>query len=275
MGVFHRKSPTVQFLVALTLSVFVYILGSSLWATKAANMAVNSDGGGSMSSVEKEESLSSTTTTTTVEIHTGKTPRGGLDYYYCNARIDGIIATQQIVLLHGSAFTKEDWKESGILQDLCQRHVAVAALDLSVRASPSDLMQTLQELQETKVVADPIDTLVTPSASGRAITEALLLKPDESYNVAALRQRVRSWVPVACNSVTALRDPMRLSQLQNWPILAIHGSQDELGKRSTGLLKQYAQAQVQEIPGRHPCYLDSPLLFVEKVMAFLEQLPPQ
>jgi len=215
MGVFHPKSPMVQFLIALMLSVFVYILGSSLWAMKAANVVVNSDSSsGSVSRI----------TTTTTEIHTGKTPHGGLDYYYCNGPVNGVIAMQQIVLLHGSSFTKEVWKKLGILQNFCQCGVTVAALDLSVQASPMDLMQALQELQETKIVADPIDTLVTPSALGLAITEALLLKSDNPYNVAALQQRVRLWVPATCLSVTAVGDPTQLSKLQNWPILAIYGS---------------------------------------------------
>jgi len=48
-----------------------------------------------------------------------------------------------------------------------------------------------------------------------------------------------------------------------------------LGKCSMGLLDQNAQVQVQEIPGGHPCYKDSPHLFIRKVMAFLEQLLQQ
>ena len=45
---------------------------------------------------------------------------GGISYYHCK----GASATKKeipLVMLHGARFTKEDWKTSGILEDLCQR----------------------------------------------------------------------------------------------------------------------------------------------------------
>jgi pimeloyl-ACP methyl ester carboxylesterase len=183
------------------------------------------------------------------------TTTGGLAYFSCPS------SRPSLILLHGTAFTKEDWKNSGILQNFC-RHWSVVALDLSVKANYEQLLHAIRDLSAAGQVTLPFKALVTPSASGFAVISSL------QGNLSTLTSLVQSWIPVACNSLL-LVDTSTLIQLNGWPIFAIYGDRDLSGKRSSELLKQYSGAIVQELSGRHPCYLDSPLEFVDTINDFL------
>ena len=50
-----------------------------------------------------------------------------LPFYHCGPSLDSV--TTELVLLHGSTGTKEHWKETGILDDLCNGIMSASALD--------------------------------------------------------------------------------------------------------------------------------------------------
>ena len=94
---------------------------------------------------------------------------GDIDYYHCSAERDDPL---DLVLLHGAAFTKEDWKKSGILDKLCHvPRLSVTALDLPVKANHKDLKKVLDGLRKKAVIQNKPVALITPSASGYAIVD--------------------------------------------------------------------------------------------------------
>ena len=100
----------------------------------------------------------------------------GISYYYCstvpNIGTAAAISKAGLVLLHGSAFSKENWKSSGILDQFCSHvpDLSVVALDLSVSATHNSLQQVLTALEDDNVISLPI-AIVTPSASGFSVVE--------------------------------------------------------------------------------------------------------
>lgn len=209
------------------------------------------------------------------------TTSSGTSYYYC-----GLSSWPSIVLLHGAKFTKEEWKTSGILQMFCDNDVAVAALDLSVRATSAELLNTLKELSLKDVVSTPIALIITPSASGFTMMDGVL-----NGNVDSMKQQILRWVPVATNAANQLSETA-LGAAKVWPMLAVYGDQDIVGKKSSYLWGRVAGAKIVElkvravylfvrrfvvlhlplhivIQGRHPVYLDSPNEFVKVVLNFL------
>lgn len=204
--------------------------------------------------------------------------RGTVDeiaYYHCAARTANGGAAN-LVLLHGSAFTKEDWKTSGILDDFCVSHfprLSVTALDLPVQATHEDLMRVLTNLQQEGLVTLPV-ALITPSASGNTITDWITADDDGADNVLeSLPLYVWRWIPVATGSVNKLTDGQvsKLNKLAGFGIFAIYGDGDKTGKKTSGRLQSLAEAQVLELKGGHPCYLDSPKEFVAAVLQEMGQ----
>ena len=232
-------------------------------------------------------------------------------YYHCsNDRSSGGVETstknaaspvESLVLLHGSAFTKEDWKSSGILKDLCRPShgtttatsttipLKVTAVDLPVSATHDDLMQLLDAMTETEKII-PVSSpgsgssqlieslpvkLVTPSASGKTITDWILNGDNNNSKINLLPTYISTWIPVASNSVDKLSDT-QISQLKDlsssssFKIFAIYGDQDMHGKKVSKRLEGIGSATILELSGRHPVYLDSPTEFVEAVIRTID-----
>ena len=190
-------------------------------------------------------------------------------------------STSDLVLLHGAAFTRENWKSSGILDLLRDgfSSVSVTALDLPVSADYRTLASVLETLGEQKIVASlPVAGLVTPSASGKAITswikQARKSGAGEELPLSDLPSYVRTWIPVASYSVgsctasdlEALGGLLRSSPAAKpFGILAVYGTKDKRGKTVTETLRDRAGAKTLELTGRHPVYLDSPEEFAEAI----------
>lgn len=193
----------------------------------------------------------------------------GVTYYHClgNGGAEDS-SSVPLILLHGSKFTKEDWKSAGIMQDLCRRQGtnkwSVFAMDLATTADFKDLRDLIDSMEVKSLLTKPV-SLLTPSASGKTIiswTQSLTAKQ-------TLPVYFQKWIPVATNSVmNAPTDHIQM--LKAIPILAIYGDQDVGGKQSSERLQSTADAKVVELHGRHPCYLDSPTEFVDEVIKFLE-----
>ncbi len=89
-----------------------------------------------------------------------------------------------------------------------------------------------------------------------------------------LSDYVKVWIPVASNGVKVASKSMwqSLRRASRGPsILAVYGDLDAPGKASMQVLGEHAGATVRELPGRHPCYLDSPKPFVELIARYLDE----
>jgi pimeloyl-ACP methyl ester carboxylesterase len=212
--------------------------------------------------VNPKSSKSSYSSTTADKLATGSTAQG-VSYYHCAPPSSPPV--KEIVLLHGAKFTKEDWKTSTILPQLCANgKVNVVALDLSIFADDGKLRRALQTLYIDQVLQKDGDyVLVTPSASGKAVVDWI-----NRGDLAVLKQKIGLWVPIASPAIVQLDDET-LHAIKSWPILALYGDQDARGKQLSQRLVQKAGAAVKEFPGGHPFYLDVPNEFTSFL---LEQL---
>lgn len=198
----------------------------------------------------------------------------------------------EVVLLHGAAFTKANWNESGILESLCTlgnanggdgvgggdqksttRRISVIALDLSVRSTALELHAAVHALHERAKILSGIPTvIVTPSASGKAMVELghLHHSNNDDGDSKLLKKTVSAWITVASSAVLSSEDSDLKSYLDaQIPVLAINGDQDKMGKKVTKKLVQTVGAGGLELKGGHPCYLDSPDDFVAAVLDFV------
>jgi hypothetical protein len=199
----------------------------------------------------------------------------GVAYYHCPAVGDNDSTTEEydIVLCHGSSFTKENWKKVGILDQFCAvPRVSVTALDLDNGSDHTDLKNVLDALVQQQRIRKPV-VLVTPSASGYTIVD-WLLSADGANEMALLPSYVATWVPVAPVSLTLATDDQITQGLATGGaavrILAIYGDQDTGGSRlSARLLRLLPNTKVVELSGGHPVYLDSPDEFVQTILGFL------
>jgi pimeloyl-ACP methyl ester carboxylesterase len=185
----------------------------------------------------------------------------GVPYYQCDQCANNA-NSMDLVLLHGAAFTKEDWRTSGILGQFCEE-VTVYALDLPVSTNHEGLMGHLNLMRDAGILSLPV-VLVTPSASGLSITRWL-----QTGETGLLPNYVATWIPVAAGSISSVTDSAITLGLVNTPVLAIYGNQDAGGRITSERLGDLVGAQVVELVGRHPVYLDSPNQFVTTVQRFL------
>ena len=202
-----------------------------------------------------------------------------LNYYHC-----GPLPTKsnpqlsELVLLHGAAFTKEDWKSSGILDMLCDINnnedggdLSITAWDLPVSADGYELIGAYNAMVNGKKLSGHPVTFVTPSASGKALTTLGTIVHEHDAHQ-ELKLLVKGWIPVASGSVLKVNDEALLKYVHaHIPILAIHGDQDVMGKKVTERLVQLTKAKGVELEGHHPVYLDSPDDFVMEVIKFMEE----
>lgn len=229
-----------------------------------------------------------------------------LPYYHCGPSAQEQQQQEEkvteLVLLHGAAFSKEDWKTSGILEMFCQvnnnnnnnnnlesknnsgrrlsstfnfqRPLSVTALDFPVSSYGSDLQEAFESLTAEHVLSGNPVTILSPSASGKAI---ISLGEMSQYTTSIdkssiLESILKAWIPVASGSVlTTYPEALQEFKNKNVEILAIYGDMDNMGKEATKRLVDVSDARGVELKGRHPVYLDSPEEFVEEVLRFLEE----
>jgi hypothetical protein len=178
-----------------------------------------------------------------------------IPYYHCAG------SEKHLVLLHGAAFSKEDWLSSGILSGFCANDkLSVSALDLPVSAGHAQLKSLLVAMEEYALVQRPV-VLVTPSASGKTITDWL-----KNGDLTEIPKYVSKWIPVAAVSVASASDSQLSSLRGSLPTFAIYGSRDSMGKSVSDKLVNLSDAKSLEIDGGHPAYLDSPQAFIAAVL---------
>jgi pimeloyl-ACP methyl ester carboxylesterase len=195
--------------------------------------------------------------------------------------------SMEILLLHGTAFTKEHWKTSGIMEKLClqdshaakTRTMSVIALDLPVTADGTRLYEAFLALKDEKLIMGNPLVIVTPSASGKAVLSLSSFyhhfrnstNVEDSIQASMLPNMLKAWIPIASYAVA--RETQSLASFKSCriPILALYGKEDDAGKRVSKKLVDYG-AEMMELDGGHACYLDSPDEFVFHLLEFVDKL---
>jgi pimeloyl-ACP methyl ester carboxylesterase len=187
-----------------------------------------------------------------------------LPFYHCGPSLDSV--TTELVLLHGSTGTKEHWKETGILDDLCNGIMSASALDFPPGADGFVLQSVFDALVQSSVLSGRPVVIVTPSASGTSVVTLA------ETNSTGLQSIVKAWIPVAPPAVLSASDStIQLFPKFDIPVLSIHGDDDGLGRRVTEKLVNEIDAKGVELTGGHRVYLFSPKEFVQEIVDFLEE----
>ena len=225
----------------------------------------------------KSSNNNSTSNKKTASLLQGTVGKDRIAYYHQPA-LSPTEENHHLVLLHGSAFSKEDWKTSGIL-GLFGRDfpsIAITALDLPVAADHTQLKALLSSMRDVDLIEQlPISGLVTPSASGKSVTDWIATTREQAGTAAAtsgsyldMEAYLSTWIPVASYSVakcTTAELKALKHKTSGVSVLAIYGDRDSRGKKAMRRLRDYSGATLLELPGKHPVYLDSPDAFVKAV----------
>lgn len=204
----------------------------------------------------------------------------------------------EYLFLHGAAYTKEDWKSSGILKKLCTRtprdveslmYFSVTALDLPVQSDAVTLARAFDALAEANIISGLPIIIVSPSASGRAVLDLASVSQRQakieskdaiekglshSLHLSLLETMLLAWVPVACYDITTVPDSVfDVFETSHIPVLAIYGSNDKRGLEVANRLEQLAAAKKVMLGTNHACYLDDPNMFVEALKSIFPKVP--
>ncbi len=198
-----------------------------------------------------------------------------LEYVHCGPKYSNRSSNSkekepiEFVLLHGAKFTKENWVDSGILEEFCIKgSVSAVAIDLSVQSDGDGFQDAIRALVDGGVLSGKPVTVISPSASGKAIVS---LGSKAIHNDKILRGLIKFWIPVASPAVLSIKDENVLKSFSaaGVQILAINGDKDNMGKKVTKRLETSSKAEGSELSGGHPVYLDSPHEFVDVVLNFV------
>eukprot|EP00980_Cylindrotheca_fusiformis_P003732 scaffold825_cov147-Cylindrotheca_fusiformis.AAC.7 len=176
-----------------------------------------------------------------------------IEYFHCSSQVSPE-ETQSIVLLHGSSFSKKNWKRSGNLERLCEYpNLSVSAMDLPVSARHGELKGMLSAMKDVLHIKLPV-VLVTPSASGYCIVDWA-----RSGTIEELPDYVGEWIPIASGSVNSLSDDQltSMAKLDDFKVFAMNGDGDKGGRTVTATLETSVGAEALELPGGHAFYLDA------------------
>lgn len=174
-----------------------------------------------------------------------------------------------VLLLHGAAFSSQTWEDIGTIQRLGNEGFRVYAVDIPNAGhsksghSTMDRSKMLPELvKELKLPAK--FAVVSPSMSGGVAVPYLLDKEGAG--------RVAAFIPVAPVSTSLLPNDQKLSV----PTLMVRGEKDH--KLGTESFKQIREAVAPDVleeyvvkGGGHPCYLDDPDGFNDRLVSFLKE----
>lgn len=169
------------------------------------------------------------------------------------------------LLLHGAAFTKEDWVETGIAPRLAEAGYRVVAVDLpggrgATPAGGGEPAEFLLALMDSLGLEQPI--VVTPSASGRYALPALVRAPGRFAGL------------VAAAPVTIPQHKEALATCPV-PILGIWGSRDRIVPVAQGrvLADTVPNGRLVVLEGAsHPSWLNEPGRFGELLLEFAASL---
>lgn len=162
---------------------------------------------------------------------------------------------------------------------------SITVVNLDTAVAPAVLLGVLEGLEKhNRVSALPVAALVTPGPSAGTVVDWILYG-----DVRVLTSRVaRHWIPISADSVlqavdeedeedtienmSAALHSSPLHMIENWPVLAIYGSTDPVGRQGAELLQaEVSGTVVAEIEGGPLCFLESPLQFSDTIIDYMEE----
>ena len=175
-----------------------------------------------------------------------------------------------VVLLHGQQFSSENWDNIGTLKALAVKGYKAIAVDLPGHGHSESVKAPSDEDGKIKFVSNLIEkldvdrpVLVAPSMSG---SYALPFVMDKD-----LRKKLRGFIPVAPGAVAKYKED-KLTGL-DLPTLIVYGELDTHFEPFVALMKNIPKSEVFMMEkAKHPCYLDNPEEFNNRVIEFLNKL---
>ena len=169
-----------------------------------------------------------------------------------------------VLLLHGARFHSGLWRKLGTLEKLANAGFHAIALDLpGYGASPPPPYDTELDLAEfiaARKLAPPV--VVAPSMSGHYALPLVTAHPD----------RVSGFVPVAPVELPQYEDALRKLAV---PTLIFWGEKDNVipPAQAQALHGWVKNSQLVVLKGaQHPCYLDRPFEFHDKLIEFVQSV---
>lgn len=183
----------------------------------------------------------------------------------------GTPAKLSVLLLHGQAFTSNNWVEIKTLQLLAAMGYSAVAVDLPGYGKSKEVSVSSREAFMVALVKSlhfpkpPV--IVSPSMSGSFSLPYLFSSPEPGVTVI----RATAFIPVAPVSSGTFLKNYSQNQL---PTLIVYGEKDEdLGQDSLNNLKHLPKSTVALIPDAgHACYLNQPVLFHKALQQFLDDV---
>jgi len=166
-----------------------------------------------------------------------------------------------VVLLHGAKFSSETWRELHTLDTLAEAGWRAHALDMpGYGSSPSSSVSAAGILHEAlQYLAPEGAVLVGPSMGGRHCLDLYFSSPDG----------IRGLILVGTVGVGAYRERFREIAV---PCLLVWGGEDTVSPPDSArfLEREIPDAELLMLEGaRHPCYLDRPADWHERLLVFL------
>ena len=166
-----------------------------------------------------------------------------------------------VVLLHGAKFSSATWRELGTLNVLAEAGYRVLALDMpgygDSPASSAPAEAVLQEILQSRAPEGAV--MVGPSLGGRYCLDLYFSSP----------KGIRGLVLVGTVGVTTYRERFREIDV---PCLLVWGGEDSVSPPDNAyfLEREIPRAELVVLQGApHPCYLDRPEEWHERLLAFL------
>ena len=176
---------------------------------------------------------------------------------------------KKVVLLHGMAFDADTWDNLGTITKLAEKGFAVYAIDVPGFGKSSGRRMNRWKVAELlKIVFDSLGLdkvfIVGPSMGGGIALAFSILYPSRLVGMALI-------------APAGLNDDRILESLNNleMPVIIFWGEDDRIFQieRAYYLKNKLKNAELVICPkARHPCYLDTPELFHEKLIAFLNKI---
>ena len=140
-----------------------------------------------------------------------------MQYYRCGPPTEILSINPElteVVLLRGAkVYWKENWKDSGILETLCNMNknddmgnLLVTAWDLDVGADGQELIEAFDAMSAQQVISGRPAVIISPSASGKALIGLASMKLNANIEKDDLKRIVKAWVPVSPPSALRAQD---------------------------------------------------------------------
>jgi pimeloyl-ACP methyl ester carboxylesterase len=168
-----------------------------------------------------------------------------------------------VLLLHGTSFSAQTWRDLGTLELLAQNNYQAIAIDLpgfgKSQPAAGEPHNFLSELLDALQLDPPV--LISPSMSGRFSLPVVVSHP----------QKLRGFVAVAPIDIPRFKTQLKNNPL---PALAIWGSDDHIIPVAHADLLCQLMPNAEKVilaDAGHACYMRATPAFHHHVLRFLEQ----